>query len=177
MALISECSYEWYGGAWQGRRATFDPEKGETVTLTTNYRLIELATKETVMAKTFEATVAYGKGTGAWQKGIDMAADINAKRFAKAVSARLLPPVVVRQTRGDGWAAEVMMGKNYMAEPGETVEFLMNQDGTPIPFARGTVYSAGDKSAWVEVKENKSGKRYVRQGHFAKIVAEDQAKK
>lgn len=175
--IIAETSYRWIGGLSLGYKATFDPQKGEEVVLTSNFRLIDLASKETIISKTYEANVRYEKGTGGWQKGVDAAANQNAKNFARAVSARLLPPAVVKQTRENGWAAEVSMGKNYMAEPGALIEFLMVQDGEPISFARGTVYSAGDKSAWVEVHENGEGRRYVRKGHFAKLVDEDKAEK
>lgn len=173
--LIAETSYRWQGGLAQGNKFTYNPVKGIRVFLKTNFRMISTATKETICSKSAETVAEYERGTGGWQKGVNATANANAKQFAKLVSARMLPPAKVRQTRGSGWAAQISMGKNYMAEPGETVEFLAVEDDGPVPFARGTVFSADDKSAWVEVMNyEKAG---VKKGHFVKLVAEDKAEK
>jgi len=173
--LIAETSYRWQGGLAQAYKFTFDPQKGVKLFLKTNFRMISTATKETIVSKSAESMAEYERGTGGWQAGVNATVNANAKLFAKLVSARMLPPAKVRQTRGDGWAAQISMGKNYMAEPGETVEFLSVEEDGPVPFARGTVFSADDKSSWIEVTNYK--KAGVRKGHFVKLVAEDKVEK
>ncbi len=173
--LIAETSYRWQGGMAQAYKFTYNPQKAVKVYVKTNYRLIATATKETVVSKEVESSCEYDRGTGGWQKGVNSCASHNAREFARLVSARILPPAKVRQTRGSGWAAQVSMGKNYMAEPGSTVEFLSYEEDGPISFARGKVYSADDKNAWVEVTNyEKAG---VKKGHFVKLVAEEVVQK
>lgn len=170
--LIAETSYSWKGILGRG---TFDPQKGSEASVKTNFRLISTATKETILTKEASSRCEYEKGTGGWQKGVNDCTDLNAREFARLVSARILPPAKVRQTRGSGWAAQVSMGKNYLVTPGATVEFLTVEEDGPSPFARGVVYSADDKNAWVEVANyEKAG---VKKGHFVKLVAEETLKK
>jgi len=167
--LITETSVQWYAGS----RMTYFPDKADSVKMITNYRMIDLQSKETVISKSIESHVEKVHGGNAAMQAIDDAAKSNAKKFAKVVSARFLPPAKVIQMRGNGLAAQVSMGKNYMAEPGEMVEFLTVETDGPIAFARGTVRIADDKRSWVEVMNHE--KVGVKKGHFVKLLVAGKA--
>ena len=181
--LIAESSIQYI--AKQGWKRTAYANKSRGAQVESDFRMIDVATKETILSKKFRSAVESGKG--GVKEAISTAANMNAKKFARVVAARFLPEVKVLQTRGDGKYAQVAMGKNYHATtaisangaelPAARIEFLTLEKGDgegkfdQNVFARGTVIrSDGDKKAWVEVDNySKAG---VHKGHLAKIAEE-----
>ena len=170
--------------AKQGWKRTAYSDKSRGAVVDTQFSMIDLATKETIVSKKFRSAVTSGKG--GVKEAIAAAANINTKKFARVIAARFLPEVKVLQTRGDGKYAQVAMGKNYQATPelrngvglpAARVEFLTLEKGegegkyNQNIFARGTVIrSEGDKKSWVEIDNYKNAG--VHKGHLVKI-AED----
>lgn len=102
--------------AKQGWKRTAYASKARGAQVETDFRLIDIATKTPVLAKKFRSLVA-DTGKGDVKSAITQVANLNAKKFSRIVASRLLPPVKVIQTRGNGRYAQVAMGKNYQATP------------------------------------------------------------
>ena len=170
--------------AKQGWKRTAYAGKSRGAMVDTQFTMVDLAKKETILSKKFRTAVESGKG--GVKEAIAAAGNINAKKFARVVAARFLPEVKVLQTRGNGRYAQVAMGKNYQATPepangvgipAARIEFLTLEKGDgegkyeQNVFARGTVVrSDGDKKAWVEIENY--GNAGVHKGHLAKMVEE-----
>lgn len=166
--------------AKQGWKRTAYADKARGAIVTTQFQLIDLATAEPIIVKTFCDDESCGKG--GVSEAIQKLAHRNAKKFAQAVAVRLLPDVKVLETRGDGRVALVAMGENYQVEEGTEVEFFYNTKyESDIPgeeaaidatvFARGTVLSIEKKRAWVEIDDYEEAG--VKKGHYARISSSE----
>ena len=184
--------------AKQGWKRTAFADKARGVELVTDYRLIDLATKQPIISKTVKSVVADVE-KGNVDVAITAASKMNATKFAQVVAARLLPEVRVKQTRGEGRFAQVAMGRNYQAVPaisswkwwpykylplcyvksedmpGTAIDFCYTEKNGEeydnVVFAHGTVISCTQKDAWVEVKDHE--KAGVKKNHSAIISDED----
>ena len=172
LALVAESSIAYV--AKQGWKKTAYSNKSRGAQVITDFRLVELSTKEPLLVKKFRTTVDSGKGDV--KTAITKAANQNAQKFARVVAARFLPEVRVLQTRGSGQYALVAMGQNYQATPDTKIDFFTiekeEQPGGEVRyddnvFAHGTVLSSDSKKAWVEVDNYK--KAGVMKGHSAKV--------
>lgn len=193
--LIAESQVAYV--AKQGWKRTAFADKARGAEVTTDFRIIDLSTKEPVLVKKFRS-VETDVEKGNVKVAIVRAANRNAKKLARIVAARFLPEVKVIQTRGDGRYAQVAMGKNYQATPevkawgwwpykyfplcyvkqtvapAATVDFFtLEKNGEKFDqsvFAHGSVILADGKKAWVEVENyDKAG---VYKGHNAKVSEE-----
>lgn len=102
--------------AKQGWKRTSIAKKARGAQLETDFRLIELATKETIFVQKIRSTVTDCE-KGAIKEAISIVANRNAKKLSRVIASRFLPGRKVVQTRGDGRYAQVNMGKNYQATP------------------------------------------------------------
>lgn len=114
LALIAQSHVIYV--AKQGWKRTAYASKARGAQVETDFRLIDIATKTPVIAKKFRSIVT-DTGKGDVKSAITQVVNVNAKKFARIVASRLLPPVKVIQTRGDGRYAQIAMGKNYQATP------------------------------------------------------------
>lgn len=163
---------------WQDRGTVFS-ENATGVRVTTEFKLINVRTKEPMLVRRYMGKVEAQKGR--IRESISAAVDGNARRFAKVVSARFLPPVRVLETRGNGRCALIALGNNYMAEPGKDdqpatrIDFFYKVKAEDAggaaydnrTFARGTVISSDKRQAWVEVDNYEEAG--VKKGHMARI--------
>ena len=183
--------------AKQGWKRTSHSSKARGAEVVSDFRIIDLSTKEPVLVKKVRSVVVDVE-KGNVKIAITRAANQNAKKMARVVAARFLPEVKVLQTRGNGQYAQVAMGKNYQATPAvkawgwwpykylplcyvkQTVTpaakvdfFTLEKDGEKFEqnvFAHGSVILADGKKAWVEVENpEKAG---VYKGHNAKVSEE-----
>lgn len=114
LLLVSESRVVYI--AKQGWKRTSYADKARGVQVATNFRLIDIATKETVVSKTITSkSVSNEKKNVA--ADVERACQMNALKFARLIAARYLPAVKVRQTRGNGRYALVGMGQNFQAVP------------------------------------------------------------
>ncbi len=191
--LIAESQVAYV--AKQGWKRTSMSNKARGAEVTTDFRIIDLSTKEPILVKKFRS-VETDVEKGNVKSAITEAANRNAKKMARVVAARFLPEVKVVQTRGDGKYAQVAMGKNYQATPAvkewrwwpykyfplcyvketvtpaATIDFFTLEklgDGKfdQIVFAHGEVIRADGKKAWVEVQNHETAGVY--KGHNAKV--------
>lgn len=179
LALVAQSSVTYI--AKQGWKRTAYANKARGAEVITDFRLVDLATKEPLLVKKF-CSIVDDTAKGGARAAITEAVAQNAKKFARVVSARLLPEGKVLQTRGDGKYAQVSIGRNYQLEPAvkkwawwpykmlplclvkETVipatevDFVtLTQDEQSgrydaMTFAKGTVLSADQRYAWIEVE-------------------------
>ena len=99
-----------------------------------------------------------------------------AKQFAHAITLKYMPPVRVTETRGNGAAARIFMGKNYGLEQGNMVCFYEIVDNSALggkkrdfcDLARGTVEIVEADSAWIKV--NDPDKTNVRKGVYVRVL-------
>ena len=105
----------------------------------------------------------------------NMAADA-AKQFAHAITLKYMPPVRVVETRGNGAAARISIGKNYGLAPRNRVCFYEIVDNSALggkkrdfcDLASGTVEIVEADSAWVKV--NDPDKTNVRKGVYVRVL-------
>ena len=114
LALVVESKVSYV--AKQGWKRTSFADKARGAQIDSDFRLIDLATKEPLLVKKIRS-VTTDCEKGNIQSAITMTANQSAKKFARVVAARYLPEVKVLQTRGNGRYAQVAMGKNYQATP------------------------------------------------------------
>ena len=150
------------------------------VRIETDFRLIDLSTKQPLLAKKI-SNIEFGKSKVASSPYvIDAASKKNARAFAKLVAARFLPGAKVLQTRGDGRYAQIGLGKTYLVEDGSKIEFFTEEKQKngrydENVFAQGVVlgqpgqHLEGGK-AWVEVSDY--GSAHVLKGHKARVTEE-----
>lgn len=99
-----------------------------------------------------------------------------AKQFAHAITLKYMPPVRVTETRGNGAAARISIGKNYGLEQGNMVCFYEIVDNSALggkkrdfcDLARGTVEIVEADSAWIKV--NDPDKTNVRKGVYVRVL-------
>lgn len=179
MLLVAESRLVCIGWPyWQDRGTVFSG--GATgVRITTDFKLINMRTKEPMLTRSYKTKLESQKGR--IRESISAAVDENVRKFAKIVSSRFLPPVKVLETRGNGRCALVALGKNYMADvekDGQSatrVDFFYRVKDDAAggsaysnrTFARGTVISSDKRQAWVEVDNYKEAG--VKKGHMARI--------
>lgn len=176
--------------AKQGWKRTLHSKKARGVQVESNFRLIDIKLKEMVFGMKFRSTVECDKGD--IRTAISDAADLNAGKFARIVSARYLSPGRVTETRGSGRCARVTIGKNYMLnvktglQPATRVDFFAyerdknssNRRFEKVVVAHGTVISSDKNEAWVEVdadwidKTTHLATYNVKKGHYVKISEE-----
>lgn len=198
LALVVESRVDYV--AKQGWKRTAFSNKARGAQIDSDFRLIDLATKEPLLVRKIRS-VKTDCEKGGVQAAVTVVANQNAKKFARIVAGLYLPEVKVLQTRGDGQYAQVAMGKNYQATPAvkewgwwpykylplcpvkktltpaATVDFFTIEKETSADgkdkydqsvFAHGTVISAKDKNAWVEVDNYETAN--VFKGHNAKLA-------
>ncbi len=178
LALVSDSSVVYI--AKQGWKRTAYADKARGAQVESDFRLIDLETREPLLVKKFRSSISSGKGD--IRAAITTAANVNAKKFARVVASRMLPEGKVMQTRGDGQYALVNFGKNYQATPesdtmgAAKVEFFTNEETTgpdgekrlePIVVGSGEVIRAEGQKAWVEVTNYKDAP--VFKGHCARV--------
>ena len=105
----------------------------------------------------------------------EMAEDA-AKQFAHAITLKYMPPVRVTETRGNGAAARISIGKNYGLKQRNTVCFYEIVDNSALggkkrdfcDLASGTVEIVEADSAWIKV--NDPDKTNVRKGVYVRVL-------
>ena len=99
-----------------------------------------------------------------------------AKQFAHAITLKYMPPVRVTETRGNGAAARISIGKNYGLKQRNTVCFYEIVDNSALggkkrdfcDLASGTVEIVEADSAWIKV--NDPDKTNVRKGVYVRVL-------
>lgn len=148
------------------------------VKIETDFRMIDLETKQPILAKKF-SNVAFGNNhVASGSDVIEVASRANARQYAKIVAARFLPGVRVIQTRGNGRFAQIGLGKNYLAADGSKIEFFVDEKQKngkfdENVFAQGVVLGQPgqhleNSKAWVEVQDYESAG--VHQGNKARVT-------
>ena len=179
MLLIAESRLVCVGWPYWQDRGTVFSENATGVRVTTDFKLVNMRTKEPMLTRSYKTKVESQKGR--IREAISAAVDENVRKFAKIVSVRFLPPVKVLETRGGGRCALVALGKNYMADaekddqPATRIDFFYCVKGSAgggaaydnRTFAHGTVISADKRQAWVEVDNYEDAG--VKKGHLARI--------
>ena len=186
-ALVVESSIAFI--AKQSWKKTAFSGKARGAQVESDFRLIDIGLKELLFSMKFRSSAECGKGD--IRSAISDATDMNARKFARIVSARYLPPGRVTETRGSGRCARVTIGKNYMlnaegAQPATRVDFFVYErdknsaEGRleKVVVAHGTVIAADKNEAWVEVDADWIDKATglatynVKKGHYVKISEE-----
>ena len=104
------------------------------------------------------------------------AAELAAAEFAQAISSKYAPPARVLQTRGNGEAARINIGRDYGLAEGMEVEFYEIVDNSALGgdkrdasmVALGTVKRVEEKAAWVKVSDFE--KVNVRKGVYVRVL-------
>lgn len=104
------------------------------------------------------------------------AAELSAAEFAQAISSKYAPPARVLQTRGNGEAARISIGRDYGLAEGMQVEFYEIVDNSALGgdkrdasvVAVGTVKRIEQKAAWVKVADFE--KVNVRKGVYVRVM-------
>ena len=107
---------------------------------------------------------------------IARAAEVTARDFCAKVAAKYAPPARVLQTRGNGSAARISIGKNYGIGEGTKVCFYEIIDNSDVggkkrdmnDIATGEVKRVEADSAWTEV--DNADQTNVRKGVYVRVL-------
>lgn len=111
-----------------------------------------------------------------YKKNVTDAAREAASEFCTKIAVRYAPPARVLQTRGNGAAARISVGKNYGVGEGAQVCFYEIIDNSDVggekrdmsDIASGVVKRVEEKTSWVAV--NDAEKVNVRKGVYVRVL-------
>lgn len=129
-----------------------------------------------IMKKSIRPTTRSAMSEGDVAPNLMRAAELAAAEFAQAISSKYAPPARVLQTRGNGEAARISIGRDYGLAEGMQVEFYEIVDNSSLGgdkrdasvVALGTVKRVEQKAAWVKVADFE--KVNVRKGVYVRVM-------
>lgn len=140
-----------------------------------DFKWIELDSQKVIMTKSVSKS-AFAQDAAGVVASLSAMAEEAAQEFCLAISSKYAPPARVLQTRGNGEAARISLGKNYGLTEDMEVTFFEIVDNSSVggdkrdqnDVAKGTVKSVGEKSAWVRVHDFKNVN--VRKGTYVRVL-------
>lgn len=141
-----------------------------------DFKWISKATQRVIMTESIKPPTRSANSPVDLISALNRAAELAARDFCAKISVKYAPPARVLQTRGDGAAARISIGKNYGVGEGVKVCFYEIIDNSSIggekrdknDIATGVVKLVEDKTSWVEV--NNPEATNVRKGVYVRVL-------
>lgn len=143
---------------------------------TFDFKWISKATQKVIMTESLKPPARSASSQVDLTAALSRAAEIAARDFCSKIAAKYAPPARVLQTRGDGAAARISIGKNYGVGEGTKVCFYEIIDNSDVggqkrdmnDIATGEVKRVEEKSSWVAV--DNAEKVNVRKGVYVRVL-------
>lgn len=141
-----------------------------------DFKWISTATKRVIMTESIKPDVRTASSQAEVVSVLGRAAEVAARTFCAKIATKYAPPARVLQTRGNGAAARISIGKNYGVCEGTRVCFFEIVDNSDVggekrdmnDIAVGEVKSVENKTAWVKVED--AEKVNVRKGVYVRVL-------
>ncbi len=141
-----------------------------------DFKWISKATQKVIMTESIKPPTRPASSEADLAKALNRAAGLAAADFCAKIGVKYAPPARVLQTRGDGAAARISIGKNYGLSEGSKVCFFEIIDNSDVggakrdqnDIASGEVKRVEEKSAWVAVDD--SDVTNVRKGVYVRVL-------
>ena len=143
---------------------------------TFDFKWISKATQRVIMTESIKAASGYANSQANLIGAISEAAEKAVNEFCAKIAAKYAPPARVLETRGNGAAARISIGRNYGVAEHTTVCFYEIVDNSDVggakrdmkDIATGKVKRVEEKSAWVAVKN--AEETNVRKGVYVRVL-------
>lgn len=141
-----------------------------------DFKWISKATQRVIMTESIKPPTRSANSEVDLSVALNRAAEIAARDFCAKIAAKYAPPARVLQTRGDGAAARISIGKNYGLSEGTAVCFYEIIDNSDVggakrdknDIATGEVRLVEEKTAWVAVNDPEITN--VRKGVYVRVL-------
>jgi len=144
--------------------------------VTFDFKWISKATQKVIMTESIKPPTRAASSQADLIVALNRAAEIAAREFCAKIAVKYTPPARVLQTRGNGLAARISIGKNYGVGEGTKVCFYEIIDNSDVggakrdqnDIATGEIHSVEAKTAWVKVDD--ADKTNVRRGVYVRVL-------
>ena len=141
-----------------------------------DFKWISKATQRVIMTESIKPPTRVANSKVDLVSALNRAAEIAARDFCAKIGVKYAPPARVLQTRGNGAAARISIGKNYGVGEGTPVCFYEIIDNSDIggekrdmnDIATGVVKRVEEKTAWVAV--DNAEEVNVRKGVYVRVL-------
>ena len=155
-------------------------QAGYNVKAQFDFKWLSIESQKVIMTKSLGPNTIYARDTTGVISAVSRAAREAADDFCKQIAVKYAPSARVLETRGNGEAARISIGKNYGLAEGTQIGFFEIVDNSAVggdsrdrrDIGKGTVKMVDEKSAWVRVQ--KFEKVNVRKGVYVRTLEEKQ---
>lgn len=141
-----------------------------------DFKWISKATQRVIMTESIKPPTRAANSQVDLIAALNRAAEIAARDFCAKIGVKYAPPARVLQTRGNGAAARISIGKNYGIGEGTPVCFYEIIDNSDVggekrdmnDIAIGEVKRVEEKTAWVAV--DNAEEVNVRKGVYVRVL-------
>ena len=146
-----------------------------------DFKWISKATQKVIMTESIKPPMRLASSQDDLVAALSRSAELAARDFCAKISAKYAPPARVLQTRGNGAAARISIGRNYGVGEGARVCFYEIVDNSDVggekrdmnDIATGKVRRVEEKTAWVKVDDPE--KTNVRKGVYVRVIEESRS--
>lgn len=146
-----------------------------------DFKWISKATQRVIMTESVKPPSRSANSEVDLIAALNRAAEIAAREFCAKIGVKYAPPARVLQTRGNGAAARISIGKNYGVGEGTKVCFYEIIDNSDVggevrdmnDIATGEVKRVEDKTAWVAVDNPEQTN--VRKGVYVRVLEQSRS--
>ena len=143
---------------------------------TFDFKWISKATQKVIMTESIKPPSRSANSQVDLTAALSRAAEVAARDFCAKIAAKYAPPARVLQTRGNGAAARISIGKNYGLGEGTKVCFYEIVDNSDVggdkrdmnDIATGEVKRVEEKTSWVAVDNAENVN--VRKGVYVRVL-------
>ena len=147
-----------------------------TLEVVFDFKWIGKATQRVIMTESFKPSARTANSPADVMVSLNDAAESAVKDFCAKIAAKYAPPARVLETRGNGAAARISLGRNYGVSEHTTVCFYEIVDNSDVggakrdmrDIATGKVKRVEEKTAWVQVKN--PNVTNVRKGVYVRVL-------
>lgn len=141
-----------------------------------DFKWISKATQRVIMTESVRPPTRTTTSQVNLMSALNRAAEVAARDFCAKIGVKYAPPARVLQTRGNGAAARISIGKNYGVGEGTPVCFYEIVDNSDVggekrdmnDIATGKVRRVEEKTAWVAV--DNAEETNVRKGVYVRVL-------
>ena len=141
-----------------------------------DFKWISTASQKVIMTESIKPPMRSASSEVDLVNALNRAAGIAAADFCAKIAVKYAPPARVLQTRGNGAAARISIGKNYGVGEGTKVCFYEIIDNSDVGGAKrdmndigtGEVKRVEEKTAWVAVDNAEQSN--VRKGVYVRVL-------
>ena len=149
---------------------------GFTSDVVFDFKWISKESQKVIMTESIKPPMRSASSEVDLVNALNRAAGLAAADFCAKISAKYAPPARVLQTRGNGAAARISIGKNYGLAEGTKVCFYEIVDNSDVGGAKrdmndigaGEVKRVEEKTAWVAVDNAEESN--VRKGVYVRVL-------